>query len=75
MSIYKLLYKATLFRWRDNPWKTTLMSAFGTFISVYGLFWMTNEISVLLIFAIEVALPKVPGDKDDHLIVKIIYVL
>ena len=51
------------------------MSAFGTFISVYGLFWMTNEISVLLIFAIEVALPKVPGDKDDHLIVKIIYVL
>lgn len=74
VSIYKLFFKATLFRWKDQYWKTVSLSLLATIFSSYGIFVEMNEISFLLIFSVEMALPKTPDSKkDEHILLKILF--
>jgi hypothetical protein len=41
----------------NNFWKAQILSWLGLILSVFGIFWNLNEISVLIVFAIELALP------------------
>jgi len=52
VSLFKMFFKATLFRWRDQFWKTTLLSLATTVFTCYGVFWEFNEVTMLLIFAV-----------------------
>ena len=52
VSLYKMFFKATLFRWRDQYWKTAAVSVLTTIFICYGTFWEFNEVTMLLIFAV-----------------------
>ena len=52
VSLYKMFFKATLFRWRDQYWKTALVSVLTTSFICYGTFWEFNEVTMLLTFAV-----------------------
>ena len=52
VSLYKMFFKATLFRWRDQFWKTAILSLATTIFTCYGVFWEFNEVTMLLVLAI-----------------------
>ena len=42
VSLYKMFFKATLYRWRDQYWKTAIVSFVTTMFTCYGIFWEFN---------------------------------
>ena len=58
-----MFFKALLFRWKDQRKKTTFISLIATLLSSFGIFIEANEISLILIFALEIALQSKPDEK------------
>ena len=59
IRIFQIFYHVSFFRSNSGKTKALVVSILGVLFSGYGIFWEVNEISLLIVYAIELALPMV----------------
>lgn len=78
VRIFGLFYTLPSLRQNDNFWKSITIGILGSSLSSYGIFWDLNEISLLIVFAIELSLTKtihLQHFKKGSVTLKYIYIL
>ena len=76
--IFGLFYTLPSLRHNDSYWKAIIIGVLGSTLSSYGLFWDLNEISLLIVFAIELSQTRavhLQPSRQKGLTLKLIYVL
>jgi hypothetical protein len=76
--IFGLFYTLPSLRQKGSQWKAIAIGVAGSLLSSYGIFWDINEISLLIIFAIELSQTRtvhLQPSRNKGLTLKLIYIL